>query len=308
MPIIQELIKQRIHTGSTVYVAIDRTQWRDNNIFMAAIIWRKRALPIYWNILHKKGSSNLDEQKSLLRPVFRLLKDYKIVILGDREFRSAELADWLCIKKVGFVCRLKQDTYIQLPGPNYQSLKSLELKPGMKWYLPEIKLTKTQEFGRGAVVGYWRRKYRGKQEREAWYLLTNLSNMSAALTAYKRRSGIEAMFRDCKRGGYNLEDSHASSQRITNLVLLIAIAYTISSLQGTKLKQTRQQQYINRLQKPNKNYKRHSDFWVGLYGQTWLITWQFCSDLAFKLMQFNSNKLPFFKRGLKAMSLIQSAF
>ena len=121
MPIIQELIKQRINESSTVYVAIDRTQWRDNNILVAAIIWRKRALPIYWNILNKKGSSNLNEQKSLLRPVFRLLKDYQIILLGDREFRSVELAGWLCIQKVGFVCRLKQDTYIRLPGQNYQA-------------------------------------------------------------------------------------------------------------------------------------------------------------------------------------------
>ena len=308
LPIIQEIVKQRIQTGSTVYVAIDRTQWRGNNVFMAAIIWRRRALPIYWNILNKKGSSNLNEQKSLLRPVFRLLKDYKIVILGDREFRSVELADWLCARKVAFVCRLKQDAYIQLPSQDYQSLKSLELKPGMKWYLPTIKLTKAREFSQGAVVGYWRRKYRGKQEKEAWYLLTNLSSVSATLSAYKKRSGIEAMFRDCKSGGYNLEDSYASSQRITNLVLLIALAYTISCLQGTKLKQTKQQQYINRLHESNKNSKRHSDFWVGLYGQTWLITWQFCSNLALKLMQFNPNKLPFFNRGLKAMSLIQSTF
>ena len=35
--------------------------------------------------------------------------------------------------------------------------------------------------------------------------------------------GIEAMFKDCKSGGYNLEGSRASTQRLTNLVLLIAI-------------------------------------------------------------------------------------
>ncbi|HEY9767862.1 MAG TPA: hypothetical protein V6C71_05045 [Coleofasciculaceae cyanobacterium] len=39
---------------------------------------------------------------------------------------------------------------------------------------------------------------------------------------------IPIMFRDCKSGGYNLEGSYASCERIINLVLLIAIAYTIS--------------------------------------------------------------------------------
>jgi hypothetical protein len=50
--------------------------------------------------------------------------------------------------------------------------------------------------------------------------------LEAALKIYKARSGIEAMFRDCKSGGYNLENSKASVERLTNLVLLIALAYT----------------------------------------------------------------------------------
>jgi hypothetical protein len=29
--------------------------------------------------------------------------------------------------------------------------------------------------------------------------------------------GIEAMFKDCKSGGYNLEGSRANNQRLTNL-------------------------------------------------------------------------------------------
>jgi hypothetical protein len=39
---------------------------------------------------------------------------------------------------------------------------------------------------------------------------------------YQFIGGIEAMFRDCKSGGYNLEGSQANSQRLTNLILLIA--------------------------------------------------------------------------------------
>ncbi|HEY9739953.1 MAG TPA: hypothetical protein V6C90_05635, partial [Coleofasciculaceae cyanobacterium] len=48
-------------------------------------------------------------------------------------------------------------------------------------------------------------------------------NLEAALKVYKSRSGIEAMFKDCKSGGYNLEESKACVERLTNLVLLIAI-------------------------------------------------------------------------------------
>jgi hypothetical protein len=40
------------------------------------------------------------------------------------------------------------------------------------------------------------------------------------------------MFKDCKSGGYNLEDSKASVERLTSLVLLIAIAYRSSVTLG----------------------------------------------------------------------------
>jgi hypothetical protein len=42
--------------------------------------------------------------------------------------------------------------------------------------------------------------------------------------------GIEAMFKDCKTGGYNLEGTKANNHRLTNLILLIAIAYTMSAI------------------------------------------------------------------------------
>ncbi|NEP08532.1 MAG: hypothetical protein F6K25_24000 [Okeania sp. SIO2G4] len=61
---------------------------------------------------------------------------------------------------------------------------------------------------------------------EPWYLLTNLNYLDEVLKNYRSRMGIEAMFKDGKTGGYNLEGSQANMQRLTNLILLIAIAYT----------------------------------------------------------------------------------
>ena len=84
------------------------------------------------------------------------------------------------------------------------------------------------------VAGYWRRKYRGKVEDEGGYLLTNLTRSQEAIAAFKCRRGIEAMFKDCPTGGYNLEKSHANNQRLTTLILLIAIAYSYVPPTGPK--------------------------------------------------------------------------
>lgn len=119
--------------------------------------------------------------------------------------------------------------------------------------------------------------------------------------------GIEAMFRDCKSGGYNLEETKANEQRLTNLILLIAIAYTASCLQGLKIRKTGQQEYINRLKDKKTKYSRHSYFWTGLYGSTWCLAMDRCWELVEKLMRTAPNKLPFYQKGLRAMKLIQSA-
>ena len=82
--------------------------------------------------------------------------------------------------------------------------------------------------------------------------------------------GIEAMFKDCKSGGYNLEGSRANAQRLTNLILLIALAYTTSVIQGQSIKNSGSQKYVARLTEAQKNSNRHSNFWVGLYGNLWV--------------------------------------
>ena len=76
-PIIKKIINQEFSDSSQLILTIDRTPWKNNNIFVIAVIYKKRALPIYWQVFQKKGSTNLAEQKALIKPVLRLLKKYK---------------------------------------------------------------------------------------------------------------------------------------------------------------------------------------------------------------------------------------
>lgn len=90
--------------------------------------------------------------------------------------------------------------------------------PGVSLFLQAIQFTKQTGFVRFNLAGYHPRKYRGKVTNTGWYLLTNLALQEAALKAYKLRSGIEALFKDCKTGGYNLEAIKASNQRLIALM------------------------------------------------------------------------------------------
>jgi len=48
-----------------------------------------------------------------------VLRDYQIVVVGDREFRSVALVDWLDQKSVGFALRQRKVTYVQQEGQAY---------------------------------------------------------------------------------------------------------------------------------------------------------------------------------------------
>ena len=286
-----------------LYLAIDRTQWAENNVFVVAAILNKRAIPIYWIMLDKKGCSNLEEQQQLIRPALTLLSNYQIVLLGDREFRGVHLAAWLTQLKVKYVFRIKGDTYIDDNHGNICLVNQLKTTPGVRYLHSGIKLTKYKGFGYSNLAVYWKRKYRGKQPKQPWYLVTNLDSSDAAIAAYQHRMGIEMMFRDCKTGGYNLEGSKANPARLTNLILLIAIAYTQSTLDGIKYQSTSISQYFGRSKQLRGNTSSASRFWLGRYADDWLMMIDLMSEsLGFIMLHRPQHRLNFLK-GLSATTL-----
>ena len=121
------------------------------------------ALPIFWVMLEKDGSTNLADQQKVLRPVIRLLKSYKLVIIGDREFHSIELANWLYKEDISFVFRQKHNTTFREKRQKFQPLSTIPIHPGIRRFYTNINLTQKSGFGRFNLAVYWKRKYRGKQ-------------------------------------------------------------------------------------------------------------------------------------------------
>ncbi len=130
----------------------------------------------------------------------------------------------------------------------------------------------------------------GLAPEEGWFILTNLGNLELAIAAYRKRFNIEEMFRDFKSGGYNLENTNISGERLIALILLIAIAYTSATIQGQQIKRKGIQKYVGRVKEYGRIERRHSSFYIGLYGQTWVNFMEPCMKLVTKLMKLNRNK------------------
>ena len=72
---------------------LDRTNWKfgktNINILMLAIAYKGMAIPIFWNLLDKRGNSNFDERKKIIEKFLELFNVKQIkVLVADREFKG----------------------------------------------------------------------------------------------------------------------------------------------------------------------------------------------------------------------------
>lgn len=116
------------------------------------------------------------------------------------------------------------------------------------------------------------------------------------------------MFRDFKSGGYNLEDTNVEGNRLISLILIISFAYSMSTFQGQKIKRIGVQKYVARVKEFGRVTRRHSNFYIGLYSQSWVSFMNNCWCIVRDLMRLHRNKIQDYLRGIRAMELILSSF
>ena len=307
-PILKQILTNYYPLKKSVYLVIDRTRWENINILMISLIYKQRAIPVYWQLLNKKGNSNLTEQIETLSKVISLFKDYHKIVLGDREFCSVDLAKWLSDQeKTDFCLRIKKSVYVEING-KFMTLKELDLIPGMSAYYQGIKITKSKGFSPVNLAAKWKKNYQEKKSKEPWFIMTSLDNLETTTSAYSRRMGIEEMFRDFKKGGYNLEDTKLTGERLLALVLLITFAYTEATFCGNTIQKSGVSNYVGRTRETNRSTRRHSRFYLGLYGKNWVDSMDIFKVESELLMSLSPQKLDYYKKGKSAANLVNGAF
>jgi len=173
-------------------------------------------------VLPKLGNSNLSEQTLALQQVLPLLKQYKVIVLGDREFCSVDLGNLLGTMGVSFCLRLKKNHCVETENLIWQRLDQLGIVPGTSFYFRGVRVRKTRPVEGFDIACKWKGNYQRLKVKEAWFILTDLGSLPVAIpygiaslhAAYKKRMGIEEMFRDCKTGGYNIEGTGLRGDRV----------------------------------------------------------------------------------------------
>lgn len=303
-PIVKTFLETYLKDEKLIYVVMDRTAWGRINLFMISIVWDQRAFPVYFELLSKLGSSNFEEQSRILRKILPIFNNYKICVLGDREFCSIKLANWLKDQGLCFCTRLKKSEFVEIKTEIWSDLNNLGLSPGVSFFLAGVKVTKKQGFTSFNVACKWKRKILGVAPKEGWFILTNLDSLELTISAYRKRFCIEEMFRDFKTGGYNLEDTKVTNERLISIILLISIAYTSATIQGQEIKRKGIQKYVGRVKEYGRRERRHSSFYIGLYAQAWVNFIDNCRELVRSLLRLSPNKRKYYQQGERAMRLI----
>ncbi|NJL38803.1 MAG: IS4 family transposase [Leptolyngbyaceae cyanobacterium SM1_4_3] len=311
LPLIQRWIEINFDTSQVLYFVIDRTQWGGINLLVLSLVYQNRALPIYCELLPQLGSTSLLTQTAFLEQVLPRFSGYPKVILGDREFCGVELARWLSsYARTWFCLRLRCSTYLEIQTHIEQwiQLSQLGLTPGTSLYFQGIKITKSKGFGPVNLAANFKKTYGGKRVQEPWFICTNFSDFHPAISAYQRRMGIEEMFRDFKKGGYNLEPTRLQGQRLLALILLICFAYCASTFVGIEIKRKGVAKYINRPSERRRSHRRHSSFYTGLHTHSWLESLDtFAVEMAHLTRACPSKRL-YYQQGFRTASLALSAF
>jgi hypothetical protein len=110
-------------------------------------------------LLPKLGNSNLAEPTFALQQVLPLLKKYKVIVLGEREFCSVDLGSWLRTMNVSFCLRLKKSHCLETENLIWQRLEPLKLVPGTTLYFQGVRVRKSQPVAGFDIACKWKRDY-----------------------------------------------------------------------------------------------------------------------------------------------------
>ena len=103
--------------------------------------------------------------------------------------------------------------------------------------------------------------------------------------------------------------------QLIGLLVLMTLAYSMTTIEGKILKNMGIQKYIGRVKKEGRwppvgrwpSERRHSSFYIGLYSHSWVNFYGDFQNCIVSLIQLNPNKRPYYRKGIRAMELAIAA-
>ena len=151
-----------------------------------------------------------------------------------------EWLDYLVQNRIPFYIRIIDQRLVEWGTQNPRKLREFfdHLEPDEERHL--FKAISTHNL---TIAG--RRNKKG----ELIVVISNDTNHKKILKIYKDRWRIETLFRNTKKGGFNMEDTHMTqSDRLMKLMALVAIGVAMTICAGLEIVKTRPSPFKNTVQ------------------------------------------------------------
>jgi hypothetical protein len=263
-PLVLWAIQQCQKPGQALLLALDTTVlWNRFCVVVLSVVCHGRAIPLLWQTLeHPSASVSAEVVLALLQRADRLLAGFTaITVLADRAFPSAELLSWFEPQpRWRYVMRLRSDTWIHgAAAPMGCEVRHLRLPRGHCRGFRDVLLWGNGHQRANLLLA----RPIGIAAAEPWYLVSNLEPSLDLVWAYGQRFCCEQLFRDQKSGIFQLERSGLRDPaRIDRLLLVVAIAVLLSSLQGYAISLSGQRHRVDPHWKRGLSFARIGLHWL----------------------------------------------
>lgn len=221
LPFIIDLLAG-LSTSGPIVLAMDASDTGRNCLtLMVSVIYKKRAIPIVWQVVSgKKGHLPEEQHLALLERVKPLVPaGSDVIFLGDGEFDGNDLQSEINQTNWSYVCRTAKNRLICDDG-DWFALDEILLQPGDCIDMPDVGITQAS-YGPVLVIAWWHPDYK-----EPIYLVSNMECVDEACYWYGKRFRIETFFSDQKSRGFHIHKSHISDpERLARLLIAACLAY-----------------------------------------------------------------------------------
>ena len=240
--LIAKLILRLLPVKGKYDLAMDRTNWKYSdtniNILTLGVIYDGMAFPVVFSMMDKRGNSNTEERKELVRRFIRIAGPDSIGhLMADREFVGHDWIGFLNSYGIHYHIRIRENFYVVRHGSVFKA----------SWVFDDLKLNECKHLDNIYYVNEQPcylsgSKVKDRDGNPELQILVSYCDADEALEMYKKRWQTESMYKGLKSSGFDIEGSHVRMrERMANLFSIIMIAYVWCYLVGI---------YINKYIKP----------------------------------------------------------
>lgn len=214
--------------GQMVDVILDRVRLKNRqNVVVGSLGFRRRAVPLAWEVLDHLGSSDSDRQIAVLEQALPSLPPgVRVTLHGDAEFCTTALFRWARKRGWHAILGLQSSTHLHFSPTRTEAGRSIAAYYGdRRGVLSVSQVYVTEEcFGPVNLIIWWD----GDDDEPIRAVMTDLPANGFTFQRGRRRMWIETLFRDWQSSGFHLDQTGlVSPERFDRLLIVLALAYLL---------------------------------------------------------------------------------